>query len=63
MTICTPIRNGHGRVSTMYQSAPFRGGLLETPYAARYDLDPAECDQVVAVRITEAGRQACTERV
>lgn len=63
MTISTPIRNGHGRVSTMYQSAPFRGGLLETPYAARYDLHPAECDQVVAVRTTEAGRQAVTERV
>ncbi len=63
MTVCTPIRKGHGRVSTMYQSAPFRGGRLETAYAARYDLDPAECDQVVAVRITEAGRQAFTERV
>ena len=63
MTVCTPIRNGHGRVSTMYQPAPFRGGLLETAYAARYDLDPAECDQVVAVRITAAGRQPFTERV
>jgi len=63
MTVCTPIRNGHGRLSRMYQSAPFRGGLLEAAYAARYDLNPAECDQVVAVRITEAGRQAFAERV
>ena len=54
---------GHGRISTMYQSAPFGGGLLETAYATCYELDPAECDQVVAFHITEAGRPAFTERV
>jgi hypothetical protein len=63
MTVWTPIRKGHGRRSTMYQSAPFGGGLLEAASAARYDFDPAECDQVVAVRITQAGRQAFTEGV
>jgi hypothetical protein len=62
MTVFTPIGKGHGRLLTMYQSVPFRGDLLETAYAAGYVLDPAECDQVAAVGITEAGRQAFTER-
>jgi hypothetical protein len=62
MTVRTPIRKGHGRLS-MLPSAPFLGELLQAASPARYDLDPAGWDQVVGVLPTQAGRQALTERV
>jgi hypothetical protein len=61
MTVRTPIRKGHGRLS-MFHSAPFPGGLRQAASVALYDLDPAECEQLLGDRITQSARHDVTER-
>jgi hypothetical protein len=63
VTVCTPIRKGHGWLSRTIQSAPFGGARWRRRMPPATTLDPAKFGQVVAVRITEASRLAFTERV